>query len=392
MPDATAVIVACACASLALYAVAWLLVMGWAVGTRRRRHGAVPPCTAGLTVLKPLCGADEELERNLASFFDLHHDRLQLVFGAADPADPALDVVRRLVRRHPGRDVAIVVGANPAAASPKVGLLEALLPRAKHPVVLLSDSDVRIRRDDAARVLPAFDDPRVGMVHQPVTGVGERSLPAAIENLHYTEFAGFLSIAVTMLTGQHAVNAKGQWIRRKALDGVDGFRGVRHSGADDYRLGRLVAAAGWRILLAPVPVRTLHRDWSWRSAARRHLRHAALRMRLCPAAYPLELLVNPLPWAALLACVGMPAPALALLGAKAVLEVTAAATLRETPLAWRHAAAIPLKDLAYAAGWFAAFAVRTVSWRDRTYRIVAGGDLMPTGDPPQRIDVAGHAA
>lgn len=376
MSATTSVIAAFAAASLALYALAWLLVMGWAIRHRARRNGLARSADTGVTILKPLCGADEELERNLASFFDLDHERLQLVFGAADPGDPAIEIVRRLARHYPGRDVAVVVAGDRGAANPKVGLLEALLPRARHGIILLSDSDVRVGVDEVARVLPAFTDSRVGMVHQPVVGVGERSLAAAVENLHYTEFAGFLSIATTMLTGHHAVNAKGQWVRRAALDDIDGFAGVRESGADDYQLGQLVARAGWGIRLAPVPVRTIRREWSWPAAARRHLRHAALRMRLCPAAYPLELLVNPLPWAAALAAAGLVLPAVGLVIAKVMLEVTAATALRAAPLAWWHALAIPLKDLAYTVGWFAAFGIRSVTWRDRRYRIAAGGRLV----------------
>ncbi len=242
---------------LGLYATAWLVSVCWCRAASRRRpvvdHTPV-------TILKPLCGFDEELEENLLSFFRIEHDQVQLVFGAADPDDPALALVRQLARRHPDRDVAIVVGYDSDAASPKVGLLEALLPHARHEVMLLSDSNVRIGADEIGRVLPCFADPRVGMVYQPVVGVGERTLPAAVENLHYTELAGLLSIGAALVAGQHAVNAKGQWVRRRALDDVGGFAGVRDHGADDFVLSRLVAGAGWRLRLAPVPVRIVHRD------------------------------------------------------------------------------------------------------------------------------------
>ena len=205
-------------AGIGLYVVAWLIVVGWWAWHRRR------PATApgAVSILKPLCGLDEDLERNLASFFELEHDPVQLVFGAADPDDPALALVRRLARRYPGRDVAIVVGHDPTAASPKVGVLESLLPHARHDLILLSDSNVRIAPDDVGRVLAGFSDPRVGMVYQAVVGVGERSLPAAVENLHYTEIAGFLSIAAALFARHHVVNGKGQWLRREALDAIGG--------------------------------------------------------------------------------------------------------------------------------------------------------------------------
>jgi ceramide glucosyltransferase len=381
----TACLVTLAAASSGLYSLAWILVHGWAA--RHRRQPAAAAGT-GVSVLKPLCGADDELERNLASFFRLEHEPLQLVFGAADPADPALDIVRRLARRHPGRDVAIVVGTDDSAASPKVGLMESLLPHARHGIVLLSDSNVRIARGDVGRVLPSFADPAVGMVHQPVVGVGERTLPAAIENLHYTEFAGFLSIAATVLSGQHAVNAKGQWVRRAALADIGDFAGVRDHGADDYILSRLVLARGWRLRLAPVPVETVQTHWSWRSLAARHLRHSSLRRRMVPWAYPLELLLNPVPWSLALLATECAAVALPLVVLKVAIEVSAARLLRGRPLAWRHAVAIPFKDILYFTGWFASFAVRTVAWRGRTYAIGSGGRLVPlAAEPAAAADV-----
>ena len=50
---------------------------------------------------------------------------------------------------------------------------------------------------------------------------------------------------------------------------------------------------------------------------------------------------------------------------KMAIEISAAGLLRGRSLAWRHAAAIPLKDLLYFTGWFASFAVRTVVWRGK---------------------------
>lgn len=389
MSAATAFLVTLAAVSSGLYALAWILVHGWAAWHRRRPAAAA---VGGVSVLKPLCGIDEDLERNLASFFHLEHEPLQLVCGAADAADPALECVRRLARRYPGRDVTIVIGADDAAASPKVGLMESLLPHARHDVILLSDSNVRVAPDDVGRVLPCFADPRVGMVHQPVVGVGERTFAAALENLHYTEFAGFLSIAATVLSGQHAVNAKGQWVRRAALADIGDFAGVRDHGADDYMLSQLVLARGWRVRLAPVPVQTVQTDWSWRRLALRHLRHASLRRRMVPWAYPLELLLNPVPWALSLLATDLAPLALPLVAVKVAIEVSAARLLRGRPLAWRHAAAIPGKDLLYFVGWFASFAVRTVSWRGRSYAIGPGGRLEPIGPTPTADFAARSAA
>jgi len=375
MHVASLIVAGLAGASLGLFALAWTLVVSWRIWHTLRPRVAGPG--RGVTVIKPLCGADDDLERNLASFFRLEHEPLQLVFGAADPGDPALDIVRRLARSHPHRDVAIVVGANEDAPNPKVGLQERLLPHARHDILLLSDSNVRIGSDEVGRVLPAFDDPRAGLVYQAVVGVGEETLPAAIENLHYNDLAGVLAIGATLLTGQHAVNGKGEWVRREALADAGGIEAVRDSAADDSALARLVGLAGWRVVLSPAPVRIVHRTWSWRGLWQRHVRHAMLRTRIAPAAYPLELLLNPLPWALLLVATpwAVLAPAMVLI--RIALETTALRALRGAWPAPVHALAIPLKDAIYLAGWFAPLTLRHVHWRGRRYRLVEHARMVP---------------
>ncbi len=380
--------------SLAAYGLAWSLAVGWALAVgltaARRRRSVATAEPRGVTILKTLCGVDEELEKNLRSFFDSKHEPLQIVFGAADPGDPALLLARRLAKEYPRRDIAIVFGADPAVANPKVALLETLLRHARHDVILLSDSNVRLSPGDIPRVLPAFDDPGVGMVYQPVVAVGERTVPAAIENLHYTEYAAFLTIGCRLLAGQHTVNAKGQWVRRRALADIDDFSRVGDCGADDYELSRQFAAAGWRLRCAETPVRVIQRDWSWGSLTARNLRHAGLRWRICPWAYPLELVFNPIPWTLPLLAAGrrdLALVAVAVIAAKMLLEISAARLLRGVRLAPRFAATIPLKDLFVFGCWFVAIFAPTAQWRGRTYRLKPGGRIepvapLPVAEPP----------
>jgi hypothetical protein len=140
-----------------------------------------------------------------------------------------------------------------------------------------------------------------------------------------------------------------------------------------------------------VPVRTVQATWSWRQLILRHLRHSSLRRRMVPWAYPLELLLNPVPWALALVVTELSWLAAPLVGLKMALEVSAARLLRGRPLAWRHVAAIPFKDLLYFAGWFASFPVRTVSWRGKTYAIGQGGRLEPV-NPDPTVDLAARTA
>src|SRR5215468_11036079 len=65
------------------------------------------PVTAGaghcppVTVLKPLKGPGVELAANLESFCRQDYPVYQIVFGVEDPRDPAVEVVRGIMRRFP---------------------------------------------------------------------------------------------------------------------------------------------------------------------------------------------------------------------------------------------------------------------------------------------------
>src|ERR1044071_6697801 len=75
---------------------------GWLAGYLATRRpvpldGPRPP----VSVLKPLSGADAERAANLETFFRQDHPEFELLFGAIDADDPALDVVRRVAERYP---------------------------------------------------------------------------------------------------------------------------------------------------------------------------------------------------------------------------------------------------------------------------------------------------
>src|SRR6187455_1797397 len=104
-----------------------------------RRAERLPP----VSVLKPLCGADPDLEENLESFFLQDHERFELLFGVTDARDPAVEVARALAKRYPRVSCRVVVHPGGGALNPKVDNLLGLLPAARHDLVLVSDSNVR---------------------------------------------------------------------------------------------------------------------------------------------------------------------------------------------------------------------------------------------------------
>ena len=372
---------------------------------------APPETLPAISILKPLKGTAPDLYDNLAALARLDYPRFELVLGAADPADPALEVAEHLRRSFPNVPMHIVRGAPDLGLNPKVSNLASLTRVAHHDLLLVSDADVRPEpgylralaaelEDGAARTPDSDRSERlgkwrsrpVGLVANLLVGAHEESVGAAWESLH---FAGWVTPALSAadrLAGHPCVVGKSMLVRREALEAAGGWHGVRDVLAEDYVLGRRIQEAGFRVALCRHPVIAVHRRRSSKSFLARHLRWSQMRARIAPAAYLVEPLLNPVPWviAWAVACSLDGAPRTALAGAaagvaaKAVLDALLLHHLRGAFPSPRHLALGPIKDLAILGLWGAGVLRRTIVWRGTHLRIARGSLLQPLDDVVDR--------
>ena len=78
--------------------------------------------------------------------------------------DGALEAARALIRDLPGADVALVVDRRVRGSNGKVSNLENMLPAARHNILVLADSDMRVEPQYLAAVTAPLYDPRIGVV------------------------------------------------------------------------------------------------------------------------------------------------------------------------------------------------------------------------------------
>ena len=89
------------------------------------------------------------------------YPEFEILFGVSDPADPALDDIDRLQREFPRVADPRVAWSPTDAPNAKVGVLAELARHARHPLLLVNDSDIVVepglpaRRHRAARATPA---------------------------------------------------------------------------------------------------------------------------------------------------------------------------------------------------------------------------------------------
>ena len=373
--------------SLALTLVAHLTAFLVLSPRRRKRQGPTPP----ITVLKPVKDAEEGLYENLSSLARQDYPEFEILVGAEDPLDPALDVARRVQMDHPGARIEIRAGSRRLGLNPKVNLLAALADEARHEYLLISDSNVRAGPDYLRETAAELADPEVGLVTNVLVGEDAPGLGAALENLQLNSFvAGACSFA-RVICGRACVIGKSMLFRRRDLDRLGGFWAVRNVLAEDYVIGRSFELAGWKVALSPFLVAAVNRGWTVQRFANRHVRWAQMRRRLCLPAYLGELLFNPVLWISVAACalaatrpgldLRLAAVAATGVAVKCASDALLCRRLRGAPPRASEVLLIPVKDLAMAAIWLVGAFRRTVNWRGNKLWIDSGSELSEAVQP-----------
>ncbi len=356
------------------WTVAGLGAVLWTTNRRVRALEALP----GVTILKPLSGADIGLERNLESFFQQKYPSYELVFGVQDEHDPAIAVVRRLRARYPEVACKLIIHHGTPGTNPKVRNLTGMLAFAANDLVIVSDSNVRAPRHyvrDMVQTRFRGDRP-AGIVSNLFAGSREDALGSALENVQLNGFCA-AGAALPTLFGDAAVIGKSMLFSRRTLDDLGGLCRVADVLAEDYVLGKLFQHAGYEVRIARTVLQNVTSRMSSADFMRRHLRWAMLRWRLRPPAYLLEVLTSPV---ALLPVAWTFLGPWALLWATAVLvtrDVGGWVALRGPRRAWIPLVLGPAKDVAMLIVWLRAPLKRHVSWRGHRVRLGPGTLLYP---------------
>jgi ceramide glucosyltransferase len=330
-----------------------------------------------ISVLKPLCGADDNLERNLTTFFEQRYPAFELVFGVEGADDPAVALVERLRRAHPSVRCRLVVHDGGRAINPKVSNLRAMLEVVTTDVVVISDSNISVGPAYLSGMMARLQEPGVGLVTSLFAGTREDTLGATLDNLQLNGQVAAAIAASHVIGRRPAVVGKSMMFRRSQFEALGGFESVANVLAEDYVMGRMFREAGYRVQLAGEVIENVNQSATLGGFWRRHLRWSQLRSRLNPVLYLAEPLSVPLfvaLWAPLFGVSALPA---------LIWAVTL--TMARDAVQWQRlrgwgglAAALPLspiKELVVLLAWLSAPFQRHVSWRGRSVRVSSGTRL-----------------
>lgn len=343
--------------------VQWVGVgLAWAAFWRKPAGGphVLPP----VSVLRPICGIENFLEETLESTFRVDYPSFELIFCAADPADPAVVLVERLMAKYPAVQAKILTGDDKISGNPKLNNLVKGWKAARHDHILMSDSNVILPPDALRRCMAEFT-PQTGLVSSPPIGIRPDGFWARVECAFLNTFQARWQMAAGRI-GQGYAQGKMLFWDRRVLESAGGIAVLGREMAEDVASTKTVRAQG-KVVRLPAkffeqPIGARHRVTVWN----RQVRWAKVRRLGFPALFLPELLAGAaLPFVAVLALVGLGAqvwwvPVFLTLwyGPEYLLAATG-----DWPRAPADLAAWITRDALLPALWCAAWASNSFEWR-----------------------------
>ena len=344
-------------------------------------RGYTPP----VTILKPVKGMDAESYDNFASFCRQDYPSYQIIFAVASPADPAIPVIERLRAEFPDREIELVVDGTVHGPNYKVCNLINAFPRARHDIIIVCDSDIRVEQFYLREVCDPFADPAVGLVTSLYRSSRQYGAVTALEAMGFAvEMVPNVMVALKLEGLSFALGAS-MAVRREALEKIGGFPALADYLADDYQLGNKVNAAGYRIELSGYFVESIMHREDLSTVLSRQLRWARTMRASRPAGYFASGITQPFPFACLaivLSCFsawGFIA-ALGLYAVRALVAVVFSRSFLKDGTFPRLLWLLPFRDLLSFATWGLAFMGNRVRWRGHLFRLLPGGKIAELSD------------
>jgi ceramide glucosyltransferase len=388
MSSLTTILLAASAFSLTFYLV---VVASVVLHTRRRGARELAEFPA-VSLLKPVKGLEENLEACLRSFFEQDYPgALELVFASASRDDPAIAVARRLASAYPDVAVRFVLSDENWGLNPKVSNLQGALRAARHDLVLQSDANVWAPPDYLRSVVSEFVREDAALLSSLVSGIGERSAGAAMENLQLSAYVAPACCVALKVGNVPCVIGKSMLFRKSELRALGGLERVKDALAEDFLLGRHFAEQGEKVVLSATPIRNVNVDMPIERSLARHARWLKMRAVISPSAFLADIFTNPIALSLLswlsAGCDGDLGLGLAgVVVFKGFMDGQLLRMVRGVPMRARHLVWAPVKDLLMFGVWLYASFSRSVCWRGIRLRLGADSQLLPDeGALPVRV-------
>jgi ceramide glucosyltransferase len=358
-------------------------------GNRHRRpHVSSPDYIPPISNLKPVCGLERDTYENFASFCRQDYPEYEILF-AAQADDPVVPVIHRLMQDFPQRSIRLILTPVRSDTPDKVDKLCQLAAEARHEILVISDSDVRVSPGYLRSVVAPFADRRVGAV----TALYRAAAPSQSFGVIMDAVGSSGSFMGAALVGQALEGLKfalgpTMATRRDVLREIGGFEAMLDLHSDDYEFGKRIADCGYRVELAREPIDMQFSSASLGAHMRHELRWLVGVRHIRPGGHLGMIFTLGLLWACLAA---LASPSLmvaaAWMCAYLVLRLVCGYAIGvwglRDPVLRRWLWLLPLYDALFTVNWLTSFFVNRIEWRGLVFEL-DHGRMVPVATPSHR--------
>jgi len=362
-------------AAPALAAAAYyLLVLVAAYRWQRTTQPAMPaPQALPVSILKPVYGRDPRFYEAIVSHAAQDYPEFEILFGVINIDDPAVADMERLQREFPQRSISIyVVSTN--APNAKVGVLSELARHARHPILLVNDSDILVEPGYLRSVTAPLGDPEVGLVTCLYRAAADSWAARAEALAVATDFAA--SVLVARLVGVVEFGLGATMVfRAEGLQKIGGFAAISDFLADDYQLSRQFVRHGYRVEFAPVIVETNLGRESFAQSWQHQLRWSRTIRVSRPGGYYGSIVTHATLWSVVAFAANQWWAGALALGMRVAAGIVVGAWILKDRHVVPNFWLIPIRDLFGFAVWMCGTFGDRVMWRGRNLRITPDGRI-----------------
>jgi ceramide glucosyltransferase len=332
-----------------------------------------------VSVLKPVRGMDPDFRRNIESFCGQDYPEYEVLLGFTDADDSAIPAAREILASR--ENVKIVISRKDLGANKKVSNLQGLLDAAKYPLIVMSDSDMRVGRHYLRTIVSEYQESgNAGMVTSLYNIPDPASVGAALESLTLaTDFIPAVLVA-RQLEGITFGLGASMLLSKKAIEETGGLAAIADYLADDYQMGHRLWKKGYTIVLSDYVIEDVVGAMSISSYFTHQMRWARTYRASRPWGYFGYGVTHILPFALLLLMTQGPrAGVLTILGAVLCVRVgltfAVHAGIAGSKKWLKWIPLLPVKDILGFFIWVSSFTGRKVLWRGRYYHLFKGGRI-----------------
>jgi len=343
----------------------------------RPDSGFTPP----VSNLKPLRGLDPEAYENLASYCTQDYPEYELIFCVGDERDPSVPVLEKLKRDFPGRQIRILFGSGRTAINDKVAKLVRMVNEARHEVLVINDSDVRVEPNYLRTVVAPLRSEKVRGVTCLYVSAEDKTFTQRLQSIGMIcDFFPGIFVArqldgIKFAFGQTLVTT------RSCLQAFGGYEAIENRPADDLLVGRYIAQQGYEVELLPYAVKTVPDYDSFKDLFIKRLRWLTVMRHMRPWGHIGLAFTQGLPWS-LAVLLGHPSDGIGVAYIGAYLLFRLLITwlvgvwgMQQHGL-WKKMPLIIVWDATAFVIWLLTFGRRRIRWRNVDYWI-RNGMLVP---------------